>query len=184
MPLIEEERLRGMIEKLKLDEQLEKNSHEEFLEEYFRSNCRIVRDLRIHESRPPRIDEREEIAFSFGRDVGDKTFEDRKRFGAHLDVVTTMAAFEFNQEQIVATASEDCLIKIWNVSKAIKEDNPEPLHTLRKHTGPLFSLACCPNPRNSSERLLFSGGIEGYIKSWRLEISSVQWVKNHSNGDN
>ena len=64
-----------------------------------------------------------------------------------------------------ATSSEDCLIKIWKTAKIIKEDNPEPVHTLRKHTGPLFALTCCPNPYNDSESLLFSGGIEGDIKA-------------------
>jgi hypothetical protein len=40
---------------------------------------------------------------------------------------------------------------------------------LRKHTGPLFALAAGMNPSNSSEQLLFSGGIEGDIKSWRID---------------
>jgi WD40 repeat protein len=84
---------------------------------------------------------------------------------------------------MLATSSEDCLIKIWNFNKVIRDEHPEPLHTLRKHTGPLFSLSSCPNPRNNSEALLFSGGIEGDIKSWRVGSTSVSWLKSTLNGN-
>jgi WD40 repeat protein len=81
-----------------------------------------------------------------------------------------------------ATSSEDCLIKIWNSSKFIKEEVPEPVHTLRKHTGPLFSLTSCQNPHNSSEVYLFSGGIEGDIKSWKMTPGQAHWTKCWLNG--
>ena len=74
-------------------------------------------------------------------------------------MVTNLVPFELGRDKMVATSSEDCLIKIWSANKIVREDSPEPVHTLRKHTGPLFSLTCCPNPHNNSESLLFSGGI-------------------------
>lgn len=94
-----------------------------------------------------------------------------------------MVAFRFGQDEMIATSSEDCLIKIWKTGNILKEDNPEPIHTLRKHTGPLFSLASCPNPQNSSEVFLFSGGIEGDIKSWRLNRTEMDWTKSWVNGN-
>lgn len=75
---------------------------------------------------------------------------ERKKFGAHLDVVTIVEPFELNRERLVATSSEDCLIKIWKVDSILKDENPEPKHTLRKHTGPLFSLTSCKNPNNNN----------------------------------
>ena len=82
----------------------------------------------------------------FGDISKTKTFEERKRFGAHLDVITAMNTIALNQEQLVITAAEDCLIKIWDSAKIVREDAPEPKFTLRKHTGPLFALASCPHP--------------------------------------
>jgi WD40 repeat protein len=73
-----------------------------------------------------------------------------KKIGAHLDVVTMVIPLELNQDKFIATCSEDCLIKIWNMSKLLKEDSPEPVHTLRKHTGPLFALSSSPHPKNNS----------------------------------
>lgn len=82
-----------------------------------------------------------------------------------------------------ATASEDCLIKVWTLSAALKEECLEPLHTLRKHTGPLFSLAGGPSPHNKSQQLMFSAGIEGDIKSWRLDRSVFEWTGSWMNGN-
>lgn len=136
------------------------------------------------EKQVPRAFEKEEesISATFGKSVHDKRFEEVKKIGVHLDVVTMVIPIELNQDRFIATSSEDCLIKVWNVPKMLKEDSPEPVHTLRKHTGPLFALSSCPHPQNSSEALLFSGGIEGDIKSWSMTAGRAQWTRSWSNG--
>jgi hypothetical protein len=46
----------------------------------------------------------------------------------------------------------------------------------------LFSLAGGLNPYNKSEYVLFSAGIEGDIKSWRLDRSLAEWTGSWMNG--
>ena len=64
------------------------------------------------------------MTVTFGREGGDKIFEEKKKFGAHLDVVTNLVPFELGRETILATSSEDCLIKLWNIGKISKEEHP------------------------------------------------------------
>lgn len=118
----------------------------------------MLKDFRIVEDNSKRVIKPwgEEIAPQFNQD---KKIQEKKKFGAHLDVITNVACFAMEQEQYIATTSEDCLIKLWSVSGLIKDENPEPKHTLRKHTGPLFSLAVNLNPWDNSQNLIFSGGI-------------------------
>lgn len=93
----------------------------------------------------------EEIKDESIRNIGgQRRLNERKKFGAHLDVVTAIIPLESSSDPLFATASEDCLIKIWSLSSSLKEDVPEPKHTLRKHTGPLFSLAGGVNPHNKT----------------------------------
>jgi hypothetical protein len=58
---------------------------------------RIVKDLRMEGNKPPRIKENiGELSARLRHDEKDKLFEEKKKFGAHLDVITTLAAFEVN----------------------------------------------------------------------------------------
>jgi hypothetical protein len=43
-------------------------------------------------------------------------------------------------------------------------------------------LTATQNPNNSGETLLFSGGIEGDIKSWRFDVKGVEWTGSWLNG--
>ena len=45
------------------------------------------------------------MTVTFGKEVGDKIFEEKKKFGAHLDVVTNLVPFELGRETILATSS-------------------------------------------------------------------------------
>jgi WD40 repeat protein len=107
---------------------------------------------------------------------------EKKRVGAHLDIVTNMAEIQVNGEQVIASASEDCLIKLWTLSSLLKDEQPEPKHILRNHMGPLFSLAAGPSPTNKSESLLFSGGFETDIKSWKVDGKGAKMTGSWRNG--
>ena len=86
--------------------------------------------------------------------------------------------------QVIASASDDCQVKIWNI-KGIQKDHEvsegflESYITLRGHTGPLMSItgtrlqARNPQGDNQSEgekinRLIFTAGGEGVIRVWNI----------------
>ena len=67
-------------------------------------------------------------------------------------------------EKVLATVSEDCMIKLWSLPELDSKwtetkGNPEPYLTLRGHTGPLF----CAAGRGD---VLFTGGLEAVVKMW------------------
>ncbi len=79
---------------------------------------------------------------------------------------------------VLATASEDCIIKLWAVDSFPEvvhqletdgwtgEPPPffEPYINLRGHTGPIFTLTASP----VEDCLMFSAGREGVIKVWSI----------------
>lgn len=69
-------------------------------------------------------------------------------------------------EKTLATVSEDCMIKLWNLQDFDQKytelrGNVEPFLTLRGHTGPLLAAS-------GRDDLLFTAGIEGVVKMWQL----------------
>ena len=82
---------------------------------------------------------------------------------SHLDVIRGLSFQEANGVQILASASEDCTIKLWDCSQAIIKS--EPMFALRGHAGPIFCL--CGN-----SNMMFSAGCEGVIKIW--DISKIK----------
>ena len=79
----------------------------------------------------------------------------------------------------MATISEDCMIKLWNLSdmdrrfaeaSSNETSNMEPYLTLRGHTGPLLCVTGVNDSARKSENknLLFTAGIEGTIRVWNV----------------
>jgi len=71
-----------------------------------------------------------------------------------------------DDQKVLATVSEDCMIKLWNLTDLEQrwtesKGNVEPYLTLRGHTGPLF----CSSGRSD---LLFTAGLEGVVKMWQI----------------
>jgi len=74
----------------------------------------------------------------------------------------------------MATASEDCTIRIWDVAKFsnIKDAegmlNFEPYATLRGHLSPILSLSGGDSESNPAlQNLIISGSSNGVIKLWK-----------------
>ncbi|PAA53321.1 hypothetical protein BOX15_Mlig033268g2 [Macrostomum lignano] len=91
---------------------------------------------------------------------------------SHFDSVRSL--FFHPTEPALVTASEDCTLKLWNVSKAPSEQptkkgmsvDLEPIHTFRGHAGPVL-CACI------ADQLLFSGGLDGTVRVWGLPPLSM-----------
>jgi WD40 repeat protein len=83
---------------------------------------------------------------------------------SHFDVVRS--AYITQDEQTLATVSEDCMIKLWHLPEFEQKNsetrgNIEPFMTLRGHTGPLFAAS-------GRGDILFTGGLEGVVKVWQI----------------
>lgn len=89
---------------------------------------------------------------------------------AHMDGVRD-AQFSSVLNYLV-TASEDCMVKLWDI-KALKKSSWShpgriaPCFTYRGHTGPLF--ACCAGAGlQPPDHFLYSAGTEGVIRIWAV----------------
>jgi striatin 1/3/4 len=85
---------------------------------------------------------------------------------SHMDSVR--GVYFTAKEGILATASEDCMLKLWDITayESMSDSSCiEPYLTLRGHTGPVFALT---GATVGSEQLLFSAGSEGAIRVWEL----------------
>jgi len=73
--------------------------------------------------------------------IGKKFLQPKCTLRSHFDGVR--GAFFTAMEPILATVSEDCMVKLWDVRKfsnATDSTHIEPYYTLRYHTGPLFAI--------------------------------------------
>jgi WD40 repeat protein len=84
---------------------------------------------------------------------------------SHMDSVRGLTYLE--QEGILASVSEDCLVKLWNVKE---EEVLEPYLTLRGHVDPIFSI--CQTVSQDKERLICTAGSEGQVRVWQPPKSS------------
>lgn len=71
-----------------------------------------------------------------------------------------------NDDKILVTVSEDCMIKLWHMPELEQKHsetrgNIEPYLTLRGHTNCLLAASGRGN-------ILFTAGVEGVIKMWSL----------------
>lgn len=81
------------------------------------------------------------IAISEHELLGKKVLIPRVSLRSHFDSIRELK-FCAN-EQLMASVSEDCMLKLWDAKAFKNADNDsmiEPLHTYRGHTGPLFAL--------------------------------------------
>eukprot|EP01017_Pseudomicrothorax_dubius_P016736 TRINITY_DN1894_c0_g1_i1.p1 TRINITY_DN1894_c0_g1~~TRINITY_DN1894_c0_g1_i1.p1 ORF type:complete len:672 (+),score=69.54 TRINITY_DN1894_c0_g1_i1:118-2133(+) len=92
----------------------------------------------------------------------------------HFDGVRSI--FCFNTGNIIASVSEDCSIKLWDVKSLYHADESsavEPYFTLRGHAGPLFSTVGTlqsPLSTHDSGYFLYTAGSEGVIRTWAIPV--------------
>ena len=95
-----------------------------------------------------------------------KSWEMKIALKSHMDVVRSV---HFDQKEgILATASEDCLIKLWDISQyeSFNENTQvEPYYSLRGHKKAIFTMT---GNIVGEEQLLYSAGEEGVIRVWEL----------------
>ena len=88
-----------------------------------------------------------------------QTYELKCSLKSHLDGVRDL--FFYNNDEILVSASEDCLIKLWDL-KAIENNSPiDPYFSLREHTGPLFTIT--GSVADDKPNIIFSAGSEVFI---------------------
>lgn len=96
----------------------------------------------------------------------------------------------FSSDSLLASASEDCQVKIWDVSQLKKSSSGqlnihEPLCCLRGHTSPVLTITA-PKLQNQSEdlhlnKILLTGGLDGDIRIWNV-LESVTKDKYQQTG--
>ena len=134
----------------------------------------IYKDVEVVDGQASILKENREEVKGDMQGVGSKFIKAKYNVRAHFDAVRCM---HYSQSiQILATASEDCQIKLWNV-KNIQKDYQntnqflESFATLRGHTGPIFTITGPNNADNAKTgRLIFTGGSEGVIRAWNMPL--------------
>lgn len=88
---------------------------------------------------------------------------------SHLDGVRGVLIDEL--AGVLVSCGEDALVKAWDLPSIRKGapqfDELEPYITLRGHTAAVLALAY-----RAQDRILFSGGVDSYIRVWRLPDSN------------
>ena len=95
-----------------------------------------------------------------------KSWEMKIALKSHMDVVRSLHFAQ--KEGILASASEDCLIKLWDISsfEGFNENTQvEPYYSLRGHKKSIFTMT---GNTLGDEQLLYSAGEEGIIRVWEL----------------
>ncbi|KAM3142043.1 hypothetical protein pb186bvf_005916 [Paramecium bursaria] len=84
----------------------------------------------------------------------------------HLDGVWDV--FFFNHLPILTSISEDCQVKLWDISNLNQQQQIEPYLTLRDHTGPIFAVTGieASSKLRGQQNFILSAGNEGVIKLW------------------
>jgi striatin 1/3/4 len=91
--------------------------------------------------------------------VSKKLWSPKFSLKSHLDAVRGV---KFISDTVLASASEDRLVKLWDLSLLQNESELfEPYLTLRGHSGAVLSIS-------SGEEMLFSADSEGFIRSWTV----------------
>ncbi|KAL4449253.1 hypothetical protein ABPG74_015635 [Tetrahymena malaccensis] len=108
--------------------------------------------------------------------TGKKIWNPKCTLRSHLDGVRGL--FFTAVDPILVTASEDCLIKLWDI-RQFKDSHEnsflQPYYTIRGHTGQIFALTGNQQQVDSTinyqcYNFIFSAGIDGVIKAWNLPL--------------
>ena len=89
--------------------------------------------------------------------TGQKLWQPLASLRAHLDGIYDLSFLE--DSLILASCSEDGLVKLWDLGRLESEQPPV---SLRGHKGPVTSLS-------EGKEWLFSGGFDGCVWKWSLE---------------
>ena len=113
-----------------------------------------------------------------------KKYEFNKKISllSHMDSVR--GVIQLDKEGILASASEDCLLKLWNIKEASKQPSEviEPYITLRGHVDPIFTI--CQSNSSAKESLIYTAGSEGQVRVWQPPNSSTIVPYGQSDGIN
>ena len=106
-----------------------------------------------------------------------KLWSPRLSLKSHLDGVRGL---HFVSQNILASASEDCTVKLWDCSLFETESEcSESYLTLRGHAGPVLSI-------DGGQGLVFTGDTQGIIRSWAVpspqEVEAYADFKNYCTG--
>lgn len=100
--------------------------------------------------------------------LGKKFMQPKCTLRSHFDGVR--GVFFTAMEPMLATVSEDCMVKLWDVRKFANANDSthlEPYFTLRYHAGPLFTVTGNQQGEAMSPyNLLYTAGSEGIIRVW------------------
>ncbi|XP_070334155.1 striatin-3 isoform X2 [Odocoileus virginianus] len=105
------------------------------------------------------------------KDAFRKTWNPKYTLRSHFDGVRALAFHPV--EPVLATASEDHTLKLWNLQKTVPAKKSasldvEPIYTFRAHIGPVLSLAISSNGEQC-----FSGGTDATIQWWNMPSPNV-----------
>ncbi|CED82186.1 Cell-cycle nuclear protein, contains WD-40 repeats [Phaffia rhodozyma] len=129
---------------------------------------------------PPLLDDEDEVKreppLPTTSDKG--LWKARNLLRGHVDCVRAVAFHE--TEPLVASASEDCTIKLWRVdlSEIVSEKSSsseiEPLTTYRGHTKGVTSVVF-----DAPKGLIYSGSLDSTIRVWKVPSSSQTLFSPH-----
>lgn len=78
---------------------------------------------------------------------------------SHMDSVRGLTYLD--QDQILVSVSEDCLIKLWDI-----KDTTDPYFTIRGHIDPIFAV--CQSFAPGKDKFIFTAGSEGQVHAWEI----------------
>ncbi|GAA6052550.1 hypothetical protein JCM3770_003238 [Rhodotorula araucariae] len=100
--------------------------------------------------------------------LGDgERFRPSKVLRSHLDAVRVVACVQVGAQDLVVTAGDDYVVKVWHdaFGKSSSRNDLEPVATLRGHTGPVTALAISRSSQ-TGEAVLFSAALDSTIRVW------------------
>lgn len=105
------------------------------------------------------------------KDMHRRTWNAKYTLRSHFDAIRALVFHPV--EPVLITASEDHMLKLWNLQKTVPAKKAasldvEPVYTFRAHEGPVLSLAMSPTGESC-----YSGGMDGTIRCWNIPNSNI-----------
>ncbi|XP_025153613.1 striatin-3 isoform X1 [Harpegnathos saltator] len=100
-----------------------------------------------------------------------KTWNAKYTLRSHFEAVRALVFHSANP--LLITASDDRILKLWNLHKTIPAKKSasldvKPLYTFRSYTEPVLCLAMY-----STGNRCYSGGLDGMIHCWTLSLANI-----------